>query len=227
MAFFISIIILLCIVATTIHFIIKKCEDQTKKKYIIVFFIGFVSMFVAALIELLFIPKGWNSNIYSVKTFIGHLEVGFIEEAVKFLPCALFVYNKKYFNRYTDGVALFITAGLGAAFLEDIFYFVITKNSTVLLLRYTLIFFHPACTATIGYCLINKKLQQKQSYSNVIVAWIIVSIIHGVSDSLEASVGHKELQSLGVVIAYSMVIYFFVLISKSRNADTNKVKIIQ
>jgi len=89
---------------------------------------------------------------------VAALSVGVIEEACKFLPLALVLYKKRYFNEHTDGVIYFALAGLGFGLPENLLYTSQfgAKTGTARLLLIPL--FHAAITGSVGYCLIRRKL---------------------------------------------------------------------
>ena len=84
---------------------------------------GILAAILAAVIEKWLIP---TSNLEAgasigvmLPSFIG---VGVIEESLKFLPLAIYIYHKKYFNEHTDGIIYFAIAGLGFGLPENILY---------------------------------------------------------------------------------------------------------
>jgi RsiW-degrading membrane proteinase PrsW (M82 family) len=86
------------------------------------------------------------------------LAVAVIEEACKFLPLAIVIYKRRYFNEYTDGVIYFALAGLGFGLPENLLYTLQfgTKTGVVRILMTPL--FHAATTGLVGYVLVKRKL---------------------------------------------------------------------
>jgi RsiW-degrading membrane proteinase PrsW (M82 family) len=109
------------------------------------------------------------------------LTVGVIEEGCKFLPLALVLYKKSYFNEHTDGVIYFALAGLGFGLPENILYTLQfgAKTGAVRLLMTP--FLHAATTGLIGYWLIKCKLARRSPLI-VGVPLLGMMVLHGLYD---------------------------------------------
>jgi RsiW-degrading membrane proteinase PrsW (M82 family) len=109
------------------------------------------------------------------------LAVGVIEEGCKFVPLALFLYKKSYFNEHTDGVIYFALAGIGFGLPENILYTLQfgTKTGAVRLLMTP--FFHAATTGLVGYYLIKCKLAKRSPWS-VCLPLLGAMVLHGLYD---------------------------------------------
>jgi len=107
--------------------------------------------------------------------------VGLIEESCKFLPLALVIYPKRYFNEHTDGVIYFALAGLGFGLPENMLY-TIQFGSKVGLARLLLTpLFHAATTGMVGYFLVKRKLAGK-SPLGIATPLMVAVILHGIYD---------------------------------------------
>lgn len=85
-----------------------------------------------------------------------------IEEVMKFIPLAIFIYKKPYFNKITDGVTYFAIAGLTFGSIETLLYAITEGGLITVLFRYGLgLFLHGALTATVGYVLASTKAHRK------------------------------------------------------------------
>jgi RsiW-degrading membrane proteinase PrsW (M82 family) len=109
---------------------------------------------------------------------IAALSVGIIEEICKFLPLALLIYKRRFFNEHTDGVIYFALAGLGFGLPENLLYTLQfgTEAGQMRLLLTPL--FHAAATGLIGYFLIQHKLAG-QSAMKVVWPLAGVAVLHG------------------------------------------------
>jgi RsiW-degrading membrane proteinase PrsW (M82 family) len=112
---------------------------------------------------------------------VAALAVGAIEEACKFVPLAVVIFKKRYFNEYTDGVIYFALAGLGFGLPENLLYTLQfgTKAGLVRVLLTPL--FHAATTGLVGYFLIKRKLAG-QSPLWVLLPLAGVMVLHGLYD---------------------------------------------
>ncbi len=107
--------------------------------------------------------------------------VGMIEEACKFVPLALVLYKRRYFNEHTDGVLYFALAGLGFGLPENILYTLQFGTKTGLARLFLTPLFHAATTGTVGYFLAKRKLQKK-AVLGIVVPLAGVIALHGVYD---------------------------------------------
>lgn len=102
------------------------------------------------------------------------LKVSVIEELAKFVPLALFIYRKAYFNEHTDGVLYFSIAGLAFGLVENILY-TVQFGAEVGAARLVLTpLFHAATTGLIGAALIRVKLDGRPWWR---LAMTVISII--------------------------------------------------
>lgn len=109
------------------------------------------------------------------------LAIGAIEESCKFLPAALFLYKKRYFEEHTDGIIYFAVAGLGFGLPENILYTIQFGTHTGLARLILTPFFHSAVTSLVGYFLIKSKIDRKSLWT-VGLALLSASILHGLYD---------------------------------------------
>ena len=86
--------------------------------------LGVLGFVAAGFLEYWFIPlKSLTPGTSSYKSaFLAFLLVGLIEESCKFIPLAIFIFKRSYFNEHTDGIIYFALAGLGFGIPENIFY---------------------------------------------------------------------------------------------------------
>jgi len=112
---------------------------------------------------------------------VAALSVGVIEEACKFMPLALVLYKKRYFNEHTDGVIYFALAGLGFGLPENVLYTLEfgTKTGAVRLIMTP--FFHAAVTGLVGYFLAKRKLAGKP-FIGILLPLAGAMVLHGLYD---------------------------------------------
>ncbi|PIZ63601.1 hypothetical protein COY17_00460 [Candidatus Saccharibacteria bacterium CG_4_10_14_0_2_um_filter_52_9] len=109
------------------------------------------------------------------------LGVGAIEEFCKFVPLALVIYKRRYFNEHTDGVIYFALAGLGFGLPENILYTLQFGTKTGLTRLFLTPLFHAATTGTVGYFLAKRKLAGKPVLG-IVVPLAVVMVLHGLYD---------------------------------------------
>lgn len=144
--------------------------------------LGLLGAVVAALAENKLIPA---NNILPGTPYgallAATLAVGLIEETCKFLPLALVLYKRPYFNEHTDGVIYFALAGLGFGLPENVLY-TLQFGTKVAAARLVMTpFFHAATTGLAGYFLVRRKLAGRPPYG----VWLPLAglvVLHGLYD---------------------------------------------
>lgn len=180
--------------------------------------LGFIGALAAGPVENLLISKSaLLSNTASLSTLAATLTVGVIEESFKFIPLALFIYRKKYFNEYTDGVIYFAIAGLGFGIPENILYS-LSYGSSIGFLRMILTpMLHACTTCLVGYFLIKKKIE-KRSILLPIGALLAAILIHGIYD-FGLSSGSGGLATLSLLITAGLTVSLFMFYLKATDLD--------
>ena len=116
----------------------------------------------------------------SLPLFLDVLLFATIEELVKFIPIALYLLRKDFFNEITDGIIYFAIVGLTFGAIES-FLYGLTAGAfgfIVALMRLALgLFFHGALTAIVGYFFAKAKIMNKGMMS-AILALAVVSVAH-------------------------------------------------
>lgn len=107
--------------------------------------------------------------------------VGAIEEVCKFLPLALVLYKRRYFNEHTDGVIYFALAGLGFGLPENILYTLQYGAQTGVVRLLLTPLFHAATTGIVGYFLAKNKLAGR-SPLHIVLPLAAVIALHALYD---------------------------------------------
>jgi RsiW-degrading membrane proteinase PrsW (M82 family) len=153
------------------------------------------------------------SQVLSSRTLRRHT----IEEACKFVPLAIFLRHKRYFNEHTDGIIYFVLAGLGFGLPENILY-TLQYGAGVGAGRIVLTpFFHAATTGMVGYFYAKYRLGGTRQIT-VWLALIAAMVLHGLYDFGLTS-GHQVYAALSVCITLSMSIGLFVFYMKATDLD--------
>ncbi len=175
---------------------------------------GFICMLIASVVEAVLPKSLTNISGTSRSALIGAILVGLIEECLKFIPYALYVYRKKYFNRMVDGVVLFVVVGLGAAFLEDQAAVFSDPGNLV---RLPLILFHAATIGIAGYFLAQAKLKRGSLFKTFLVL-LFVSFVHGLFDFC-AGAGPPGFTFLAYTIAVVLMISLVTVYIRAKRED--------
>jgi len=186
----------------------------------VAFGFGVLGMILAGFLELkLFPAKFWTSPLsVSLSTrFLFFLGVGALEESVKFIPLAIFIYKKPYFKEHTDGVIYFAICGLTFGLGENILY-TLSFGTKVGITRLILTpFLHAAATSILGYYLVSMKINH--SFRNkFILACVAIPLMHGVYDFGLYS-GIAQLIVLSLMITLLLTLGLFLYFMEANDLD--------
>jgi protease PrsW len=148
---------------------------------------------------------------------IAAMSVGVIEEACKFVPLAIFLYRKRYFNEHTDGVMYFALAGLGFGLPENILYTIQYGSKTAAMRLFLTPLFHAAITGMIGYYLAKRKLAGKPVLG-ISLALGAAMILHGLYD-FGLIAGTPIYSGMALVITLCLSGGLFLLFARARGHD--------
>lgn len=180
---------------------------------------GLAGIIAAFFIEKFIIPvhlvNGSSTDLSQV--FLATLAVGAIEETCKFLPLAIYIYKRQYFDEHTDGIIYFAIAGLAFGVPENILYST-EFGAKVGLSRLILTpIFHAATTSLVGYFLVKSKIDKK-SLLIPTLALFGAMIIHGLYDfGLDSK--NVLLITMSLMITAGMTALFFILFMRANEID--------
>ncbi len=180
--------------------------------------LGLGGALLAGFLEAVLIPaKNLSPGAPLAALFGAALMVGLVEEACKFVPLALVLYKKRYFNEHTDGVIYFALAGLGFGLPENILYTLQFGAQTGFLRVFLTPFFHAATTGMVGYFLAKRKVANKSLFG-IWPALLAAIVLHGMYDFGLLS-GTTLFVLLALVITIGMSVGLFVLFLKANEHD--------
>jgi RsiW-degrading membrane proteinase PrsW (M82 family) len=183
--------------------------------------LGFLGAIAAGLIENFLIPeRNLKPEAPQLTILVAALGVGLIEEACKFVPLAMYLYKKRYFNEHTDGVIYFAIAGLGFGLPENLLYTLQFGSSTGIGRVLLTPFFHAATTATVGYFLAKGKVAGRPLY-RVWPVLLAAMVLHGLYDF--GLISGKPLYTvMSVLITFGLSASLFVLYLHAVEHDQDK-----
>ena len=174
--------ILLAVIPAVVLLIYFYNKDKQKKEPVSlvlkVFIFGFLSVIPAVIIEMVFIqflPGTSGLASIFVKAFI---VAALVEEWIKYKTVFLTAFSNKYFDEITDGIVYTITASLGFALFENVFYS--TGPALTLILRgVTAVPLHATASGIMGYYIGRSKFENPNlKYKGLAIA----VLIHGLYD---------------------------------------------
>lgn len=165
-----------------------KYDPEPKKKILTIYLAGAIMVIPAAVLEMLLI-EGLN---HVTTGFLNILVMSFIiiapiEELTKFLIVKRWIYRSLEFNEVMDGIVYTVSASLGFATAENIFY-VLTQGIHVGIARAFLAVPGHACFgALMGYYIGLAKFDKVQETKRILQGIILAIITHGLYDFLVLS----------------------------------------
>ena len=142
-----------------------------------------------------------------------------IEEIMKFVPAAFYLYKKPYFNWRSDGVLYFGLIGLSFGFIEDMLY-VSSGGVAVGIIRIVFgLFFHGAVTAIVGYSLSRKKVTGGSWF--VVLLGLLLSIsLHSLYNyGLFVSAWQPLFVLLSIAVSITINANFFIMFWLANRRD--------
>lgn len=144
--------------------------------------------------------------------FGGILIFALVEEALKFIPIAIFLIKKPFFNEFTDGIIYFSIVGLTFGAIESFLYGLGSGDLAVQVVIFRLVlglFFHGALTSVVGYTLVRSKLL-KARIASVVATLTVISVLHaGYNYAVFESSGRPLMIGLAALIALAVNIMMF------------------
>jgi RsiW-degrading membrane proteinase PrsW (M82 family) len=148
------------------------------------------------------------------------MAVAVIEESCKFIPIALYLFRKSFFNEHTDGIIYFALVGLGFGVPENILYAFSfgTKAGWLRVIMTPL--FHAATTAIVGYFLIRGKLSRSQPLAWSGTALLAATALHGLYDfGLMVNSQLPGFAFMSLLITAGLTVSLFVLYHEATKLD--------
>ncbi len=216
-ALLISFIIIVALIAWYLISHDKGPKEPIKALWM-AFIFGIFGALAASILEKYFvIYKNTQIGTPDLKLFSSYLVVGIIEELAKFLPLAIYIYHKKYFNEHSDGVIYFAIVGLGFGLPENLLYVLSYGSSTGIGRLFLTPFFHSTTVALVGYYLARKKLSGG-SFRPVLNSLVLVIILHALYD-FGLSSGNTLLTLVSIIITVLLSLNMFLLYFRATELD--------
>lgn len=173
---------------------------------------GIIAILLAGYLEVRLFPKRFWLAPHDVSlgmSLLFFLGVGFLEEAVKFVPLATFIYRKPYFKEHTDGIIYFAICGLTFGLGENILY-TLSFGAKVGMARLLLTpFLHAAATSILGYYLVSWKIASRSKW-RFLLACLAVPLLHGVYDfGLFSGKLQLAVLSLMITVLFTMGLFLY------------------
>jgi len=155
-----------------------RSRPEPRGLLIFTFFLGFLAVLPAALIESFVDPLGLPFPPLLQLAFRAFIVAGLVEEGTKLFVVRRFIMNRPAFDEIIDGIIYTVTASMGFAFFENIFYSV-GGPGTLLIRGFTAVPLHAAASGIMGYYIGLSRFNQPSAWKKGLALGIL---IHGFYD---------------------------------------------
>lgn len=142
------------------------------------------------------------------------LSLGLLEEVLKLLPVLLFIYPRDEFNEVSDGILYVLAAGLGFAFLENLFYSLLYGLQVGVIRAFLTSLAHATFSGIMGFYLGLTGVYPHRSRVLLLGGLLQASLFHGLYNFL--LIGAFLPLSYLLFAFFCLQIYLFSLIKKAR-----------
>lgn len=217
------------------YYLRQDVHPEPKMMVLKVFFLGFLSTFIAFGLEWVFIKtiadaSSFCSSCGSVfAKFIGNLDstgvvelssflilgvLAFIEEITKYTAAKVEVIKSKYFDEPTDAMIYLVVAALGFAAAENIGYVFQTHDvsyaiGTAFYRFVSATFLHALASAVMGYFLAISIIHKKHPLPYLSVGLLCATMLHTLFNFLIILSGENG-QYILYIILFMITLFFFV-----------------
>jgi RsiW-degrading membrane proteinase PrsW (M82 family) len=198
-----------------------KYEPEPKKKIIKIFVIGALMVVPAAVSEWLL--------IYFVNTFatgvvnifiISFLVIAPIEEFLKFLAVRKWIYRSLEFDEVMDGIVYTVSASLGFATLENVFYVLSLGPATGVVRAFLAVPGHALFGAIMGYYIGLAKFNPEKESRLIFLGLLYAILCHGLYDFL--ALLQNSFSSFVVLLLVILLLWIRIKLKKAEVASRER-----
>lgn len=204
-----------------IRYLIQKDygTKEPRRALLLAGLVGLLATFGAIFLEKWLLPDDFISHperLKAVGLFDNSLIVGVVEESLKSIPIAIFIYSRRYFNELNDGILYFGIGGMVFGVVEDIGYELAFPGSGIARLILGP-YLHAGFCVLFGYALARRKVLKNGWW--VVALGLIASIaFHGIYD-FGIFYAHSWSLIMSFVITAMININIFYLLKRTRLED--------
>ncbi len=214
---------------------LDKKRAHPKKKVLKIFLLGLLITIPAVILEMMLIQIQRMLHFvgifeYLFKSFVA---IGFSEEFFKLLVVIVFVYNRREFNEFMDGIIYAIVASLGFSCMENIFY-AFTGGIGVGIMRiFTALPIHIISSGILGYYIGKAKFSNSKLVETGLIykGLLYAVLIHGFYDFLLLANPEMYLYaSIGIfllLVFTATVLFQKIKIAAQKDFNLNGVALIK
>jgi len=198
-----------------------RYEPEPKKKIFKIFVIGALMVVPAALSEWLL--------IYFVNTFatgvvnifiISFLVIAPIEEFLKFLAVRKWIYRSLEFDEVMDGIVYTVSASLGFATLENVFYVLSLGPATGIARAFLAVPGHAMFGAVMGYYIGQAKFNPANESRLIFKGLLYAVLCHGLYDFL--ALLQNSFSSFVILLLVVLLLWIRIKLKKAEVASRKR-----
>ena len=182
-------------------------------------FIGILIVLPIVLIENITGEFTDNFQGFFKPVYNGFFVAAFTEEGFKFLAFLLFIWKSRDFNEKFDGIVYAVYISLGFAAVENIFYVYRGGYEVGMLRALTAVPAHALFATVMGYHFANAKFYPLKRNSEMMLAFLVPFIWHGLYDTLLMS--KKEI--LLLVFIPLFILYWFIALKRMKELSASSI----
>lgn len=162
-----------------------KYEPEPKRKILTIYLAGAIMVIPAAILEMLLIEGLSHVTAGFLNILIAaFIIIAPIEELTKFLVVKRWVYRSLEFDEVIDGIVYTVSASLGFATVENVFY-VLTQGINIGIARaFLTVPGHAFFGALMGYYIGLAKFDKAKEMQRILQGVILAIVAHGLYDFL-------------------------------------------
>lgn len=162
-----------------------KYEPEPKRKIIKIFLLGAIMVIPAAILEIVLIGVVDAITSGLINIFIASfIIIAPIEELLKFYTVRRWIYRSIEFDEVMDGIVYTVSASLGFATVENIFYVLSQGIGTGIARAFLAIPGHAFFGALMGYYIGRAKFNKEKEKQLIIKGILLAVVLHGLYDFL-------------------------------------------
>jgi protease PrsW len=213
MALLIAFILFAVAVMLFITFIVKRDHGKREPKGALWAAAGYgaLAVLAAGTLNAFLVPNisevvGGTTVLPVGELMVASLTIGLIEETLKCIPLAIFLYKKKYFDELTDGIIYFGIAALTFGIIEDIFYALEYGGGTGILRVVLMPYLHAGFTILFGIMLAYRKVLGKSLWY-VVAGYAAAVLMHAAYDFFAFSGGYYVILMLALTAVLNVSLF--------------------
>jgi RsiW-degrading membrane proteinase PrsW (M82 family) len=198
-----------------------KYEPEPKKKILKIFVLGALMVVPAALSEwgLIYFVNTFATGVVNI-LIISFLIIAPIEEFLKFFAVRKWIYRSLEFDEVMDGIVYTVSASLGFATLENVFYVLSLGPATGVARAFLAVPGHALFGAVMGYYIGQAKFNPAKETRLIIKGLFYAILCHGLYDFL--ALLQNSFSSFVILLLVILLLWIRIKLKKAEIASRKR-----